>query len=55
MAVASQETLQTTKTIDVMVATTSPLMQDSRELPSSGSTYRYDVVRTSMQRHVLNT
>ena len=38
MAVASQETLQTTKTIDLMVATTSPLMQD-RELPSS--TYRY--------------
>ena len=45
------------KTIDVMVATTSPLMQDSRELPSSGSTYRYDV-RTyvhaaSCTKHVI--
>ena len=51
MAVASQETLQTTKTIDLMVATTSPLMQD-RELPSS--TYRYVHVRACLHtKHVV--
>ena len=51
MAVASQETLQTTKTIDVMVATISPLMQD-RELPSS--TYRYVHVRACLHtKHVV--
>ena len=51
MAVASQETLQTTKTIDVMVATTSPLMQD-RKLPSS--TYRYVHVRACLPtKHVV--
>ena len=51
MAVTSQETLQTTKTIDVMVATTSPLMQD-RELPSS--TYRYVHVRACLHtKHMV--
>ena len=51
MVVASQETLQTTKTIDLMVATTSPLMQD-RELPSS--TYRYVHVRACLHtQHVV--
>ena len=48
MAVASQETLQTTKTIDVTI---SPLMQD-RELPSS--TYRYVHVRACLHtKHVV--
>ena len=51
MAVASQETLQTTQTIDVMVATTSPLMQD-RKLPSS--TYRYMHVRACLHtKHMV--
>ena len=51
MAVASQETLQTTKTIEVMVATTPPLMQD-RKLPSS--TYRYVHVRACLHtKHVV--
>ena len=51
MVVASQETLQTTKTIDLMVATTSPLMQD-RELPSS--TYRYVHVRACLHtKHLV--
>ena len=40
------------KTIEVMVATTPPLMQD-RKLPSS--TYRYVHVRMLAKRHVLNT
>ena len=40
------------KTIEVMVATTPPLLQD-RKLPSS--TYRYVHVRMLAKRHVLNT
>ena len=53
MAVASQETLQT-KTIEVIVATTSPFMRD-RELPSS--TYRYvtyvHACKASCTKHVI--
>ena len=51
MAVANHETLQTTKTMEVMVATTPPLMQD-RKLPIS--TYRYVHVRACLHtKHVV--
>ena len=53
MAVASQETLQTTKTIEVIVATTPPLKQD-RKLPSS--TYMYVHVRACLHtKHVVDS